>query len=233
MHLLLIRPSFRSTAAAWLLVVSLVGGTAGGPAQAAALTASVKDTAVRIDVHASRFPSVHAIARIFPASRGGRRAFLPGRQLSLTTSDCLYWDLASTQPRAGSTASYSDRNGEAPYFYGGASPVVSLYDFRKPKRAQAALDEQRNTIESCYGRQSEGDGYASIFSRLDAPTTIGQDRFSYREVNVDVNTGRDWTVYTFAREGRFLVLSFVQHDRRAPTAKSAFLLARLSVSSLS
>lgn len=183
------------------------------------------------DISPSRFPSLRAVARIFPEYRGGMREFIGGRQLSVTADDCLYLDLAATQPRAGRTASYANRRRESPFFAGGTNAVVAVYDFRRPKRAQAALDEERDTIESCYGRHDDG-GYGTTFSPLDAPS-LAQDEFSYRRVSRDASTGRDWFIFTYLRERRFLVLNFLQRDRNAPAARQAFRLARASVRAVS
>ena len=215
----------RRTLAATLLavVVSTVPAAAGHANRAPGVADS--------DLSPSRFPTVQAVARIFPEYRGGTREFFGGRQLSVTTDDCLYQDLADTQPRAGSTASYANRRGESPFFAGGTNAVVSVWDFRKPKRAQAALDEHRATIESCYGRHVDG-GFESTLSPLTAPD-LAQDQFSYRVVSGDTNVGRDWFVFTYARERRFLVLTFLQRDRSAPGAESAFRLARASIRAVS
>lgn len=183
------------------------------------------------DISPSRFPTVKAVARIFPAYRGGTRELLRSRQLSVIADDCLYQDLAAVQPRAGRTAAYSDRRMESPFFSGGTNAVVAVYDFRKPRRAQAAFDEQREAVESCYGRHVDG-GYKTTFTRLTAPR-LAQDEFSYRLVSRDPNTGRDWLLFTYMRERRFLVLNFLQRDRDAPLARSAFRLARASIRAVS
>jgi hypothetical protein len=173
----------------------------------------------------SRYPSVTAIARIFPEYRGGERIILGQRQLSVTSSDCQYLDVAATQPRKGRTAGYFGRGGQSTFFNGGTGVSVSLYDFRLPRRAQAALDDQRDTIGNCYGPNIDDDGYGVTYSSLEAPN-LADDRFAYRYITHDANVGRDWFVTVWFRQGRFLGEARLQRDRNAPAATAGFALAR-------
>ena len=183
-------------------------------------------------IEPSRFPGVAAVARIFPAYRGGGREFLGGRQASTTTDDCLGYELSGVQPRAGRTAHYYARGGQSPFFSGGTSVVVSVSDYRRPKRAQAALDEQRAAVEACYGRHLDPDGYGVTYTALDVPD-LAQDQFAFRYITHDVGVGRDWFISTYAREGRFLLQARVQRDRDAPAVRPAFRLARAGVRAVS
>ncbi|WP_457189551.1 hypothetical protein [Nocardioides sp. P5_E3] len=207
--------------------IALTGALVVTPAHA---TTHEERPAADTRVSPARYPNVEEVARIFAVYRGGRREFLGGRQLSLTSADCQYLDLADTQPRAGRVANYIARRGGDPFFTGGTSVGVALYDFRKPKRAQTALDEQRDTISSCYGPNFDGDGYGNTYRRLAAPN-LADDQFAYRQINHDVNTGNDWFNYVYFRQGRFLGIASLQRDRSAPSASAAFDLARAAVRS--
>jgi hypothetical protein len=176
----------------------------------------------------SRYPSVAAVARIFPEYRGGERIILGQRQLSVTSSDCQYLDVAATQPRKGRTAGYFGRNGQSTFFTGGTGVSVSLYDFRLPRRAQAALDEQRDTISNCYGPNIDAEGYGVTYSSLEAPS-LADDRFAYQYITHDANVGRDWFVTVWFRQGRFLGEARLQRDRNAPAATAGFALARTAI----
>jgi hypothetical protein len=207
-------------------LVVLLAGTALGPALGTGV-AHATPAAARADISTSRYPSVPAVARIFPAYRGGSIDFFPGRQFS-TISDCVYSDLGSTQPRAGKTASYRAGGGRDAFFSGGTHVVVTLHDFRKPKRAQAALDEHRANVEACYGSNIDADGYGVTYTALAAPD-LAQDGFAFRSITHDAYTGRDWFLTTFMRQGRFLVEARLQRDKDAPTTRTGFQLARAAV----
>ena len=204
---------------------------ASSAGRAAVATAATTATTARPDVAASRFPTVNAVARIFPAYRGGGREFFRSTQISTTSDDCVGFVMASVQPRAGKVANYLARGGQSPFFTGGTSVVVTVHDLRRPKLAQAALDEQRADVESCYGRHEE-DGYGTTYTALDVPR-LAQDQFAYRFITHDPNVGGDWFVSAYAREGRFLVEARLQRDRNAPATRPAFQLARASVRALS
>lgn len=200
------------------------------PAPSQAVEAGDRSSGPRLSP--SRYPSVQAVARIFPDYRGGTRELLGGRQLSLAGADCRTVDVAGTQPRAGGVATYFARGGDDPFFSGDTSVVVALYDFRRPKRAQAALDEERDTVQGCYGPNFDEDGYGATFSSLAAPE-LADDRFAYRYISHDANTGDDFFVQVYFRRGRFLGAAFLQRDRSAPSAAAAFRLARAAVRSAS
>lgn len=197
---------------------------AAGPSQ----TAVIHEKGHGSTIPPSRYPSIDTVAGLFPDYRGGRRELLRGRQLSLTSVTCRGVDMASTQPRAGGSAIYNDRRGQSPYFTGGTSAAVGLYDFRKPKRAQAALEEERDTIRGCYGPNFDDYGYGTTYQRLAVPG-LADDQFAYRQISHDVNTGNDWFVHVYFRQGRFLGVATLQRDRSAPSATAGFDLARAAV----
>ncbi len=200
-------------------------------ALAAPANSSPAAPVARADVTEARFASVDQVARVFSDYQGGDRHVSRGRQRSVTDpADCMGFVVGEVQPRAGRTASYNAHGGESPFFKGGTGVYISVHEYSTPARAQTSLDEQRSTIEACYGTHMDG-GYGTRWERLAAPE-LGQDEFAYRRIAIDARTGRDWFASAIVRSGRFLVEVNLQRDRNEPAGPPAFRLARISVKAL-
>ena len=209
----------------------LLAGLLACVALAAPANSSSAAPLARADVTEARFASVAQVARVFSDYRRGDRQVFRSRQLSVTDpADCIGFIVGEVQPRAGGTASYNARDGESPFFKGGTGIHISVHEYATPARAQTSLDEQRTTIEACYGTHMDG-GYGTRWERLAAPD-LGQDEFAYRRIAIDARTGRDWFASALVRSGRFLVETNLQRDRNAPAAPPAFHLARISAKAL-